>query len=95
MRKGGGAHLQTCTSLKQAVQLQKKHDEAVVRVKARRETATTYAEKLKLYINFVDETGWEPADWTVQKEIRLKEASFARVSLCTYQWGIEGKEKPW
>ena len=81
--------------MKQAVQLQKKHDEAVVRVKARPETATTYAENLKLYINFLDETGWEPADWTVQKEIRLKEASFARVSLCTYQWGIEGKEKPW
>ena len=31
----------------------------------------------------------------MQKEIRLKEASFARVSPCTYQWGIEGKEKPW
>ena len=64
-------------------------------VRAKRESNADFISKTKMYLDWVIDSGYEPADLTASNEFREQEPHLVRAAPATYQLAIEGQEVPW
>ena len=88
-------YLKTWSSLEEAKQAIVDAGGTVAMVRAKRESNADFISKTKMYLDWVVDSGYEPADLTASNEFREQEPHLVRAAPATYQLAIEGKEAPW